>query len=133
MRILELIRLEETELGTLGVLKLDKSLFCCTLEPADLLNRVNMSSIPAQQYICLPRSSIKYGFTFEVSNVPGRTGILFHAGNTRGDTEGCILLGEKFGKLQGNPAVLNSGETFKGFVRELRHEAQLHLTVKEEY
>lgn len=31
--------------------------------------------------------------TFEVLDVPGHTGILFHCGNVNADSEGCILLG----------------------------------------
>lgn len=31
--------------------------------------------------------------TFEVENVPGHTGILFHVGNYNKDSSGCILVG----------------------------------------
>ncbi len=79
--ILELIRLEETMAGTFGVLKINKEVFCVTLEPPDRLNKKNKSCIPAQQYICNQVSSIKHGTTYQVMNVPGRTDVLFHAGN----------------------------------------------------
>ena len=127
------MRLEETELGTLGVLKIDKEVFCCTLEPADRENEVNRSSIPAQQYLCESLISPKYGSTFEVKHVPGRTYILFHSGNVSNHTAGCILLGEKFGKLRGNLAVLNSGATMERFKEELYDEGQVHLTIREVY
>lgn len=32
-------------------------------------------------------------WTFEVTGVPGHTGILFHIGNYNADSDGCILLG----------------------------------------
>jgi hypothetical protein len=38
----------------------------------------------------------KHGESWEVQNVPGRTDILFHAGNDEDDSEGCILLGFGF-------------------------------------
>lgn len=131
--ILELIRLAETDQGTLGALKIQKVPFCCTLELPDLLNAPNRSSIPAQQYICQRIQSPKFGETFQVMNVPGRSAVLFHAGNTAADTEGCILLGQHWGKLGEQWAVLNSGNTFKAFLQELWGFNQAHLTIKEEY
>jgi hypothetical protein len=69
-----------------------------------------------------------------VLNVPGRTLILFHAGNRVGNTEGCILLGETIGKLSGNRAVLNSGVTFKRFMEALGMEGnRASLTIYEHY
>jgi len=134
MKIVELIRLEESEKGTVGVLKVDKEVFCFTLEPPDILNRQSISSIPAQQYICRRHKSEKYN-TFQVMNVPDRTNILFHPGNTVSDTAGCILLGSEIGKLKGDRAVLNSGITFKGFMEEIgtREDAVFHLTITTNY
>jgi hypothetical protein len=51
------------------------------------------SSIPAGYYRCIRVQSPKFGNTFEIANVPRRTHILFHAGNTEADTLGCVLLG----------------------------------------
>jgi hypothetical protein len=65
--------------------------------------------------------------------VPGRTAILFHAGNTVGHTAGCILLGSTVGKLKDERAVLNSGETFRQFMDKLLPDDQVHLTIKEEF
>lgn len=133
MRTLRLIRLEESEQGTIGVLLIDAEVFCFTLEPSDQLNAVNRSSIPAQQYICKKVESPRFGRTYEVSFVPGRSQVLFHPGNTASDTEGCILLGETVGKLKGKRAVLNSGTTFRRFMTVLNKEEKFHLTVKEVY
>lgn len=132
--VVELIRLEECfEYGTFGILKIDKRIFCVTLEPPDHLNERNVSSIPAQQYICRPYSSGRFGKTFMVVNVPGRNYILFHAGNLVAQTKGCIILGQYFGKLKGDRAVLNSGATFKEFMRHMAGVDEFHLTVKEVY
>jgi hypothetical protein len=132
--ILELIRLEENDrFGTFGVLKINKKVFCVTLEPSDQLNAPSVSSIPAQQYNCVRIISPKYGETFRVEKVPGRDNILFHAGNFMGDTQGCILLAQHFGKLNHNRAILNSGVTFRNFINKLRGYDEVHLTIKEYY
>lgn len=131
---LEIIRLEESaEHGTFGVLKINKSVYCCTLEPSDRLNKTNQSSIPAKQYKCNKIISPKYGTTYQVMDVPDRTHILFHAGNIDDHTEGCIILGQHFGKLRGNKAVLNSGKTFMRFMELLKDEKQLHLSIGTRY
>ncbi len=43
-------------------------------------------------------------------------GILFHKGNLDDDTRGCILIGEQFEKLNGEPAILRSGKGFSEFM-----------------
>lgn len=132
--VVELLRVEEHEdFGTFGVLRINKSAFCVTLEPADLLNAPNVSSIPAQQYMCRRHISPQFGETFQVCNVPGRTNVLFHAGNTAPDTHGCILLASNFGKLGERRAVLNSGSTFKNFMALMEGQIAFSLTVREVY
>jgi len=132
--VLELIRLEENyKFGTFGVLRIQKEVFCVTLEPPDILNEQNISSIPAQQYKCLRRDSPSFGETFEVMDVPGRSDALFHSGNTLVDTRGCVLLAEHYGKLRGDRAVLNSGKTFERFMGMVRKYNVLSLTIKEIY
>ena len=133
MKIVELIRLEETRQGTIGALKIDKEVFCWTLEPPDRLNERNRSSIPAQQYICKPFDSQRHGKTFQIEDVPGRDYVLFHAGNTVSHTEGCVILGQTIGKLRGDRAVLNSGVTFARFMTTMEKEQLFHLTVVERY
>ncbi len=132
--VVELIRLEEDALhGTFGVLKIGKAVFCVTLEPPDRENIQNLSSIPAQQYDCNRYKSPKFGETFKVLNVPNRDNVLFHGGNVVSHTAGCIILAQYFGKLKGNRAVLNSGATFKNFMRILEAQDSFHLTIKEMY
>jgi hypothetical protein len=132
--VLELIRLEEChDAGTFGVLRLNKAVFCVTLEPADRLNAPNLSSIPAQQYLLRRVMSGRFGETFEVFDVPGRTLVRMHPGNRVIETEGCILLGQYFGKLAGDRAVLNSGATFAEFMRRMAGHDLAHLTIREVY
>jgi len=132
---LELIRLETSfEDGTFGILRVDKKIFCATLEPADRDNKPSISCIPAGQYDVKRWQSPKFGATWQVRNVPSRDYILFHAGNIMENTEGCILLGQYIDKLRDDRAVKNSGDTFKKFMGATKYISDnMHLTIKECY
>lgn len=71
--------------------------------------------IPAGTYQCIPYSGTKYKNVYLVQNVPNRTGILFHWGNTEKHTLGCILLGFVLGKIGNENAVLDSVKCFEYF------------------
>ncbi len=132
--IVEIIRLEEHETyGTFGALRINKEVFCVTLEPSDELNARRISSIPAQQYNCQRHHSPRFGETFQVTRVPERSNVLFHGGNLAKHTEGCILLAEHYGKLKGERAVLNSGKTFTRFMSIMAGIDEFHLTIHERY
>lgn len=64
--------------------------------------------------------------TFEVTNVPGHTGILFHQGNYNRDSNGCILLGDG---STGN-SVTNSRMAFNSFMNILKGIDSFTLTVR---
>lgn len=68
---------------------------CYVLEPPWRNNVVNVSCIPAGVYQCEASSSLNHNgvVLYEVMNVPGRTGVRIHAGNTVKDTQGCLLVG----------------------------------------
>ncbi|XXJ19867.1 DUF5675 family protein [Desulfovibrio caledoniensis] len=126
-----LIRYDEDRDGTFGVLLVDGRPFASTLEPMDRGNARNVSRIPAGEYLCSIVDSPRFGRTFEVLDVPGRDHILFHAGNVIEDTAGCILLGEREGKLHGNRAVLNSGATFGRFLAACSGLTEFRLGIVE--
>ena len=129
--VLELIRHEEAVTGTLGILKIQKQIAFFTLEPPDLLNRKGFSSIPAQQYICKRHVSPSFGETFLITEVPDRTKVLFHWGNWRSNTEGCILLGT--GIMWEKRGITNSKHAFEKFMRIMKGYNIIHLTIKEVY
>ncbi len=114
--MVKLVRVEESDDGTFGVLLIDDEAFCVTLEPPDLNNAKGVSNIPPGMYNLKRVNSPKYGMTFTVEDVPGRSHILIHAGNVTRHTRGCILVAQYFGKLKGDRAVLNSGKTFRAFM-----------------
>ena len=132
--MVRILRLNEDPIsGTFGVLLIQEKPFCATLEPGDLLNEEFRSSIPAQQYWCKKHYSPKFHDTYQILDVPGRTEVLLHPGNTNEDTLGCIVLGQYWGKLRGNRAVLNSGSTFREFLKNMEPYEVFHLTIKEYY
>ncbi len=104
---------------TFGVLLDEKIPFCLTLERPWLENRRSVSCIPEGGYLCKRVNSPKFGDTFEVTNVPERSHILFHKGNFFDDTHGCILTGEQYEQLAGQNAIIASGKAFKEFMDRL--------------
>ncbi len=76
-----------------------------TLEPAWLNNAIGKSCIPTGRYSVKPRWSRKYGNHFIVENTEPRTYILFHVGNFRRSTRGCVLVGTRFVDIDGDGQV----------------------------
>lgn len=66
------------------------------------------SLIPAGLYRLKPYTSPRWPDVYEIVNVPGRTHILLHWGNTEKDTTGCVIVGRSAGVLGKQPAVLQS-------------------------
>lgn len=72
--------------------------------------------------------------TFEVTGVPGHSGILFHHGNWNQDSEGCILTGDAVtdGVRDGSPQelVTNTNPAFERFMDLQEGSDSFMLTVK---
>ena len=120
----------ENDDGTFGVLMDIVTPFALTLENQWLGNRRNLSCIPVGEYVCERYSSSKYSGTFIVTNVPDRSYILFHTGNTDEDTKGCILVAEEFGYLDKKVAVLSSRKGFNEFMRRMEGLDRFLLKIK---
>jgi len=100
-----------------------------TLERPWKNNRRNVSCIPDGEYECTLTYSQKFGlYTYGVNDVPGRSGIIFHVGNTVKDTRGCILVGSRFLNLDGL-AIGESQEGFNLFIRSLVSVQTFNLEV----
>lgn len=113
----------------LGVLKAG-SLLLYTLEDRWCDNQHGVSCIPDGAYRCIPHgweanSPVRMKRTWEITNVPGRSAILVHAGNRDTDTEGCVLVG--MGVYNG---VLTSSVTAMEELRELIGANPFTLTIK---
>ena len=130
--------------ATFGVLTQDNVPICVALEDPWLDNKKNVSCIPIGVYEAQRHTSRLFGNTFVVTGVEGRSGILFHAGNwagkrgvwkgpQKGDTQGCILPGTRFGVpsvSNGDMGVLNSREALKKFLRRLRGVNEFSLVIE---
>lgn len=118
--------------GTFGVLWHEGMLpFCVTLERKWLNNKKGESCIPSGEYLCKRVTSPKFGNTFEVTGVQGRSEILFHKGNIDEDSHGCIIVGEQFGELKNKTAVLASGLAFDEFMLRLNGTMEFKLIIEE--
>ena len=130
MKTFVLLRISGIPDGMFGVLKDEKDVpFAVTAENRWYGNQRNISCIPGGAYVCERVKSPKFGNTFQVNNVPNRTHILFHRGNTHHDTKGCILVGEEFGRLRGVTAVLHSGKGYREFMSKLSGEDSFNLVI----
>lgn len=130
MKHFRLIRVAYIADGTFGVLLDEGVPFCLTLEREWNDNKRGESCIPAGTYICRRVQSPKFGDTFEVCDVPGRSHILFHIGNIEDDSHGCILTGEMYEKYKGKIAVLASGRGYKEFKERTHFLMEFELEIK---
>lgn len=131
MKTLTLKRISLTPIATFGVLLEVTIPFTLTLERPWLNNKKGESCIPAGEYMCKRVNSPKFGNTFEVTAVPGRSHILFHKGNLADDSHGCILVGERFGMVGNAPGVLESQSGYSEFLYKLKGEDEFKLTIEE--
>jgi hypothetical protein len=101
-----------------------------TLELPWRRNQINISCIPAGIYRLTKRQSPRFGKCIRVENVPGRAGILIHAGNTTRDTHGCILPGTigkivELSKGKREPRVFNSRLALSNLINHLDNDNSL--------
>ena len=131
-------RIAYTEDGTFGVILSNDVPFAVTLERQWLDNRRSKSCIPAGKYTVTRcnkspdygyQNSPRFGDTFMVDSVPNRSKILFHKGNLDDDSHGCILVGEQFGTLSGDTAILASKHGFDEFLRIHRNVNAFNLEI----
>lgn len=124
---MKLERFAYTDMGTFGRISVDgQTLY--TVERPWLDNKPNVSCIPTGTYQCKPRWYNGGGYpAVEVCDVPNRTHILFHVGNTMNDSAGCILVTSRLGCLGGLWAGLASKNAFKLFMEHYEKDFELEI------
>ena len=134
-RTLRLTRSDKLITGVFGVLTTDDlTVICQTLEHAYPSNTSPITyspKIPPGIYTCVRGMHQLEGMTqpfetFEITNVPGHTNILFHSGNTNNDSAGCVLLGQQ---RLANSEILGSRLAFAAFMDKLKYIDSFQLTV----
>lgn len=94
--LLEVVREKEIKGAIPSKILIDGAFFCYGLENENY-------KIPEGVYSAYGMTSPKFGTEKVYLNVDGRSGILFHGGNDKEDTKGCILTG-----------ATRTGETISG-------------------
>lgn len=122
IRMLTMKRVEIDAPGAFGVLQWMGMTFCNTLErtyPGPYNSHV--TKIPPGVYKCVRSRFNKAKTPYDTWKIVGGVitpdrEIKFHIGNVEDDSDGCILVGEEFGRLSGARAVLASGRAFREFM-----------------
>ena len=133
MKTLILRRVTTSNKGTKGVLVFNNDPFSVTLELPWLDNEPYVSCIPAGEYICKRVNSPKFNDTFEVTNVPNRTHVLFHKANRLRDLLGCIGVAEKFGYIGGESGVLESKHGYNEFMNLMSDTDEFRLIIVDDW
>lgn len=117
--------------ATLGKLTIDDNVFWIAERPWRG-NKKEISCIPSGTYTCKRYVSKRFGETFEVTEVPNRTYILFHVGNfPEKDSHGCLLVGSSL--MANTPAVASSKNAMAKFREILKDVESFELHIKEAY
>lgn len=145
MKEMTLIRVNKSaQKPTFGVLLYEGLPFALTLERPWMDNQpskgdVPGSCIPAARYLCTRcrkspdynfQDSPQFGNTFQIRDVPNRSKILFHKGNLSDDTRGCVIVGEQFEPMNGQPAVLASKKGYDEFMSILADVDEFELELR---
>jgi len=122
--------------GTFGVLLDDNLPFCLTLELPWVYNQKGISCYPDGDHICRRVQSPRFGNTFEITNIHGRSECLFHKGNIKDDSHGCTVLGEQYEYVFvekrgiGRNGVISTGKAFEEFLKRTEGIDEFSLYVR---
>lgn len=127
MTKLTLTRFAYTDMGTFGKISVDgQTLY--TVERPWINNMPAVSCIPEGTYKCKPRyyNNGRYD-AIEVTNVPKRTYIMIHIGNTMLDSAGCILINSRLGFVHNLWAGVSSKIAFNTFMEHYNKKFTLEI------
>ena len=138
MKQVILERITDDGKQTLGGIQIGDVFIAKTLELGWKNNASNISCIPIGIYVCKytrsNRMSLKANkdvYTYELMDVPNRSGIRIHSANYFHQLLGCIALGDstKDIDIDGELDVLHSGATVAKFV-DLMNKVDFALTIR---
>ncbi len=103
---------------------------CFTVERPWVDNKRRESCIPEGKYTLKLGMYNRGGYqAYEVMDVPGRSLIKIHAGNTIDDIVGCIAPGKALGYLERKWGVTSSKKAFQEFMEAMKEveESVIHI------
>lgn len=120
MRKATLTRFETGPDGTFGDFVSDSGFHCYIVEKPWADNKQDESCIPSGSYKCEVKESPKFGAkVYHVLDVPGRTGVLFHAANWARQLLGCLAPGRAIGDVLGLKGVMSSKDALWGLEQDM--------------
>ncbi len=103
---------------------------CFTVERPWLDNKPRESCIPEGVYPLVLGTYNRGGYpAYEVMNVPNRSLIKIHIGNTIDDVVGCIAPGKALGFLERKWAVTSSSKAFKEFMQAMNNIPECKINI----
>lgn len=105
----EIRRFLSNQEGTFGVFLWNSRPVCVTCENPWRNNKPRESCIPPGDFEVTSHNGAKYKNVWVLHDVPGRSAILIHSGNTEKDTDGCIIVGMSFARFGDVTGVAQSG------------------------
>ena len=128
--MIHLKRFCESKMGVFGKLHV-VDFSCYTVERPWLNNEPYNSCIPTGVYDVKLGMYNRGGYpAFEIMDVPNRTHIKIHKGNTMNNVVGCIALGNDIGCILDKWAVLNSDKTYSRFMDALEGITETKITIE---
>jgi hypothetical protein len=122
---LQIKRTHGTKNYTHGQLFIDNVYFCDTLEDEEREVKIlGETAIPCGTYKVILSVSNRFKKLMPlIVDVPNFAGIRIHSGNTKDDTEGCILVGKKVS----DGVIGDSRVTFKALMNKLYAEKNIGI------
>lgn len=125
MKTIILRRIFKSEKGTLGIFIINDVPLFLSLEPA--------ACIDAGSYQCELYNSPARGVVYLLKNVPNKTYIEIHVGNSAEDTSGCILIGRGFSMIAESHLYISESQiSFDRFIAKMKKEP-FTLTIEEKF
>lgn len=127
--IIRLERFAYSPVGTFGRLSVGP-FQCYTVERPLGQNRPNIDCIPEGEYPMALEHSPRFGeMLWELKEVPGRSEIKIHAGNTMDDLLGCIAPGKELGLVEGKWGVTGSRLALVRFMDAMKGLSDVRMLV----
>jgi hypothetical protein len=131
--MLKIVRVTEHDSATFGVMMVGDKPEFVTLEESWRDNERMVSCIPQGRYKIKLHRSPKFGLCYKVMDVPERSEILIHVGNTNADTTGCILLGQRFGPVGDRYGISGSKLAMTRFMQLMSGISEADLVIISAY